>query len=175
MDRNGSQKAPAVPARATQGAEARDWSWVEDTVWTERMLSALVNGVKGGRWYSLMDKVFAPDTLEAAWEKVLANDGAAGVDGQSIKRFEARAELYLTELSTALRNGSYQPQPIRRVEIPKVMDGRARWESRRSGTASPRRRGSWHSSRSLRRRSDRRAMASGRDGAAWMRCAKWLS
>src|SRR6516225_4733114 len=125
MDRNGSQKASAVPARATQGAEARDWSWVEDTVWTERMVSALVNGVKGGRWYSLMDKVFAPDTLEAAWEKVLANDGAAGVDGQSIKRFEARAELYLTELSTALRDGSYQPQPIRRVDIPKG-DGRTR-------------------------------------------------
>jgi RNA-directed DNA polymerase len=98
---------------------------VEDTVWTERMVSALVNGVKGGRWYSLMDKVFAPDTLEAAWEKVWANEGAAGVDGQSIKRFEARAELYLTELSTALRNGSYQPQPIRRVEIPKG-DGRTR-------------------------------------------------
>src|SRR5262249_41479334 len=131
MDRNGSEKAPAVPARATQGAEARDWSWVEDTVWTERMVSALVNGVKGGRWYSLMDKVFAPDTLEAAWEKVLANDGAAGVegegggDGKSIKRCEARAELYLTELWTALRNGIYQPQPIRRVEIPKG-DGRLR-------------------------------------------------
>lgn len=125
MDPNGSQKASAVPARATQGAEARNWSWVEDTVWTERMVSALVNGVKGGRWYSLMDKVYASDTLEAAWEKVWANEGAAGVDGQSIKRFEARAELYLTELSTALRNGTYRPQPIRRVEIPKG-DGRTR-------------------------------------------------
>jgi RNA-directed DNA polymerase len=125
MVRNGSQKVPAVPARATQGAEARNWSWVEDTVWTERMVSALVNGVKGGRWYSLMDKVFAPDTLDAAWEKVSANEGAAGVDGQSIKRFEGRAELYLAELSTALRTGSYRPQPIRRVEIPKG-DGRMR-------------------------------------------------
>jgi RNA-directed DNA polymerase len=103
MGRNGSQTAPAVPARATQGAEARDWSWVEDTVWTERMVSALVNGVKGGGWYSLMDKVYAPDTLDAAWESVSANKGAAGVDGQSIKRFEGRAELYLTELSTARR------------------------------------------------------------------------
>ena len=175
MDRNGSQKASAVPARATQGAEARDWSWVEDTVWTERMVSALVNGVKGGRWYSLMDKVFAPDTLEAAWEKVLANDGAAGVDGQSIKRFEARAELYLTELSTALRDGSYQPQPIRRVEIPKG-DGRLRplgiptVKDRIVQTAVKS-----HSSRSLRRGSDRRATAFGRDGAAWVRYAKWLS
>jgi RNA-directed DNA polymerase len=89
------------------------------------MVSALENGVKGGRWYSLMDKVNAPDTLAAAWGKVWANKGAAGVDGQSIGRFEARAQLYLTELSTALRQGSYRPQPIRRVEIPKG-DGKTR-------------------------------------------------
>jgi RNA-directed DNA polymerase len=119
------EKASAVPARATQGAEARDWSWVEASVWTERMVSALENGVKGGRWYSLMDKVFAPATLEAAWENVRANHGAAGVDGQTIERFEAREEPYLAELSTALREGSYRPQPIRRVEIPKG-DGRTR-------------------------------------------------
>jgi RNA-directed DNA polymerase len=89
------------------------------------MVSALENGVKGGRWYSLMDKVFAPATLSAAWEKVQANDGAAGVDGQSIERFKAQADLYLTELSMALREGRYRPQPIRRVEIPKG-DGRTR-------------------------------------------------
>jgi RNA-directed DNA polymerase len=89
------------------------------------MVSALVNGVKGGRWYSLMDKVFALATLEAAWERVWANEGAAGVDGQSIERFEAHAQAYLAELATALRDGSYQPQPIRRVEIPKG-DGRTR-------------------------------------------------
>jgi RNA-directed DNA polymerase len=94
-------------------------------VWTERMVSALENGVKGGRWYSLMDKVFAPDTLEAAWERVQANDGAAGVDRQSIERFEAKEDEYLAELSTALREGSYRPQPVRRVEIPKG-DGRTR-------------------------------------------------
>ena len=89
------------------------------------MVSALENGVKGGRWYSLMDKVYAPATLEAAWEKVRVNDGAAGVDRQSIERFEAHADQYLTELSTALRDGSYRPQPIKRVEIPKG-DGRTR-------------------------------------------------
>jgi RNA-directed DNA polymerase len=83
------------------------------------MVSALENGVKGGRWYSLMDKVCAPDTLEAAWNKVRANDGAAGVDGQSLERFAAQEELYLTELATALREGSYRPQPVKRVDIPK--------------------------------------------------------
>ena len=117
--RDGTHGGRDSTARATQGAEARDWSWVEASVWTERMVSALENGVKGGRWYSLMDKVFAPDTLEAAWEKVRANGGAAGVDRQSIERFEANEEQYLAELATALREGSYRPQPIRRVEIPK--------------------------------------------------------
>ena len=89
------------------------------------MVSALVNGVKGGRWYSLMDKVYAPATLQAAWMKVRANGGAAGVDGQSVERFAAQAELYLSELASALREGSYRPQPVKRVEIPKG-DGRTR-------------------------------------------------
>jgi RNA-directed DNA polymerase len=92
---------------------------VEASVWTDRMVSALVNGVKGGRWFSLIDKVYAPATLAAAWEKVWANGGAAGVDGQSIERFAAQDELYLGELAIALRQGTYRPQPIRRVEIPK--------------------------------------------------------
>jgi RNA-directed DNA polymerase len=89
------------------------------------MVSALENGVKGGRWYSLMDKVCAPATLKAAWTKVRANRGAAGVDGVSIERFAARAEEYLAELASALREGSYRPQAVKRVEIPKG-DGRTR-------------------------------------------------
>ena len=105
---------------ATQGGEAqRDFAWAEASVWTERMLSALGNGVKGGKWFSLMDKVFAPKTLAAAWTKVRANKGAAGVDGQSIERFVAKAEGYLAELSAALREGSYRPQAVKRVDIPK--------------------------------------------------------
>ena len=94
-------------------------------MWTERMLSALGNGVKGGKWYSLIDKVYAPATLASAWAKVHANHGAAGVDGQSIERFAAQADLYLSELSTALREGAYHPQAVKRVDIPKG-DGRTR-------------------------------------------------
>ena len=114
-------QASAVPARATQGAEpqGRDWSWVEATVWNERMLAALGNGVRGGKWFSLIDKVYRIETLEAAWKKVAANGGAAGVDGQSVKQFGFRAEIYLAELEQALRSGEYRPEPIRRVEIPK--------------------------------------------------------
>ncbi len=89
------------------------------------MVSALVNGVKGGKWYSLMDKLIRPATLEAAWQKVARNKGAAGVDGQSIERFAVQAERYLQELQAGLKGGSYQPCPVKRVEIPKG-DGRTR-------------------------------------------------
>jgi len=92
---------------------------VEATVWSERMLAALENGVKGGKWFSLRDKVYRTQTLRAAWHKVRANAGGAGVDGQSVKRFEARAEDYLEELERALRTGEYRPEPIKRVEIAK--------------------------------------------------------
>lgn len=119
------EQAPSVPERARQGAEGRDWSWVEASIWTERMVSALVNGVKGGCWFSLIDKVYAPETLAVAWTRVRSKRGAAGVDGQSIERFAARADEYLSELASDLRAGRYRPQAIRRVDIPKG-DGNTR-------------------------------------------------
>jgi len=114
-------KAPAVPEKAKQGADPqpRDWSWVEATIWTERMLAALDNGVKGSKWFSLIDKVMRAETLRLAWEKVARNKGAAGVDGQSVEKFAARAADYLGELEVALKNGTYRPQAVKRVEIPK--------------------------------------------------------
>ena len=114
-------EASIVSKVTKQGAEAcgRDGSWVEASVWNERMLAALGNGVKGGQWFSLIDKVYRPATLQAAWRKVAANAGAAGVDGQSVERFAAGAETYLHELEQVLKSATYQPQPIKRVEIPK--------------------------------------------------------
>ena len=121
-----AQKASGMPDTAAHDAEApRTIAGAEASVWTERMLSALVNGVKGGKWFSLMDKVFAPKTLSVAWAKVRANKGAAGVDGQSIERFAAKADVYLSELSAVLREGTYRPQAVKRVDIPKG-DGRTR-------------------------------------------------
>ncbi|MFL5338963.1 MAG: group II intron reverse transcriptase/maturase [Gemmataceae bacterium] len=116
-----------VPARATQGTEAdrREWWWAEASIWTERMVSALVDGVKGGKWFSLVDKAIRPSTLAAAWQRVARNKGAAGVDGHGIQRFAAQAERYLQELHDQLKTGSYRPSPIKRVEIPKG-DGRTR-------------------------------------------------
>jgi RNA-directed DNA polymerase len=92
---------------------------VEASVWNERMLAALDNGVKGGKWFSLIDKVYRAATLQAAWRRVATNAGAAGVDGQSVERFAAAAATYLEELKQALESGTYQPQPVKRVEIPK--------------------------------------------------------
>lgn len=111
----------AVPKLAKQDGEAhgRDWSWAEASVWNERLLAALDNGVKGSKWFSLIDKVYRPATLSAAWRKVAANAGAAGVDGQSVERFAAREKDYLVELEQALKTASYAPLPVKRVDIPK--------------------------------------------------------
>jgi RNA-directed DNA polymerase len=84
------------------------------------MLAALGNGVKGSKWFSLIDKVYRPQTLAEAWHQVKANQGAAGIDGQSIERFAAQAERYLSELAEDLKEGRYQADPVRRVEIPKA-------------------------------------------------------
>jgi RNA-directed DNA polymerase len=76
------------------------------------MLAALDNGVKGGKWFSLMDKVMRPTTLQAAWGRVVRNRGAAGVDRQSVDAFAAHAERYLDELARALSRDTYRPQAI---------------------------------------------------------------
>ena len=117
----------SVPETAKQACETRDpreWSWVEPSVWTERMLAALVNGVKGGQWYSLWDKVCDRGTLAASWEGVARNHGAAGVDGMSIERFAAHAERYLDELVAELQAGRYRPSAVRRTHIPKPGGGK---------------------------------------------------
>jgi RNA-directed DNA polymerase len=88
-------------------------------IWTEAMLAALQTGVKGGKWHSLIDKVWRQDTLALGWAQVERNAGAAGVDRMSVERFAQARECYLGELASALRDGSYLPQPVRRVYIPK--------------------------------------------------------
>ncbi len=57
-----------MPETAKQETETlgREWWWVEASIWTERMVSALGNGVKGTKWFSLIDKLNRPTTLEAA-------------------------------------------------------------------------------------------------------------
>ncbi len=84
------------------------------------MLTALESGVKGGRWYSLIDKVHAAATLLAAFKEVSGNKGAAGVDHVTIAQFAGDLDANLRRLSETLRTGTYRPQPIRRCWIPKL-------------------------------------------------------
>jgi len=79
------------------------------------MLTALEQGVLGGKWFSLMDKVYALANLRQAFARVKGNGGAAGVDHVTVQEFEHHLETNLAKLSQALKDGSYRPQAIRRV------------------------------------------------------------
>jgi RNA-directed DNA polymerase len=115
-----TQAKPAtVSERAKQAGETlARWARVEAAAWTERMLMALENGVKGGVWFSLMDKVERPQNLRSAFAKVKANGGAAGVDHQTVAMCASNLEANLEQLSEQLRKDRYRPQPIRGVYIP---------------------------------------------------------
>ena len=114
---NHSVRVP-IGAKHAETVRARR-SWAESTVWTERMLTALDKGVKGGRWYSLIDKVYDEENLRSAFAKVKANKGGSGVDHVTIERFESRIEEELQRLHESLRDGTYRPQAIKRSWIDK--------------------------------------------------------
>jgi RNA-directed DNA polymerase len=114
------EERPATVRKAKQAGESQDrWTWVEPTVWTARMLSALEEGVKGGKWYSLMDKVYSLPNLISAFEEVKRRRGGAGIDQQTIKMFERNLTANLEKLSADMASGRYRPQAIKRVWIPK--------------------------------------------------------
>ena len=118
--RMGEAKPATVPAEAKQAGETDDrWSWVEPSIWTPRMLTALEQGVKGGKWFSLIDKVYAPDNLAAAFTRVAANGGAAGVDHQTVAQYERQLSVNQEKLAAELKDGSYCPRAVRRVWIDK--------------------------------------------------------
>jgi RNA-directed DNA polymerase len=171
-------EASSVSATTKQDASApgscEQRKFAPAPIWTEAMLAALRNGVKGGKWHSLIDKVSRVETLRLGWAQVEKNAGAAGVDRMSVERFAQAQERYLAELALGLRDGSYCPQPVRRVYIPKgkgqrplgipavkdrVVQAALKLVMSRSSSAN----------------SNREAMASGKVWVAKMRCAKWTS
>ncbi|NBT36106.1 MAG: group II intron reverse transcriptase/maturase [Betaproteobacteria bacterium] len=83
------------------------------------MLTALEEGVEGGKWFRLFDKVFSERNLLASFQKVARKKGAAGVDHVTTQDFERRLPGAIQELSATLKEGTYVPQAIRRVHIPK--------------------------------------------------------
>ncbi len=86
------------------------------------MLRTLASGVKGGKWFSLIDNVYADRTLSLAWQKVKSNVPLwrDGVDGITEDRFEKDSEARLLAVKEHLKSGTYQPKSVKRKRIPKT-------------------------------------------------------
>jgi RNA-directed DNA polymerase len=127
MDRDGTEMseenlsavAPEKESKQDKEALRARWAWVEHQVWTDSMLRSLERGIKGGKWYALIDKVYEPKNLQSGFWKVWRNAGSAGIDGQSVRSFEAKEEQQLLRLAEELRTGAYRPAAVKRVWIPK--------------------------------------------------------
>ncbi len=113
-------KPPSVPETDKQGEEDL-WERhkAERWIWSKKMLEALDKGVRGNKWFSLIDKVCKVTTLELAWAKVLSNAGACGVDGITVKRFAKDSPTRLLAVKEQIEGNVYQPESIKRVWIPK--------------------------------------------------------
>jgi RNA-directed DNA polymerase len=74
-------------------------------------------------WYSLYGRLLSKGALRLAFFKVKSANGAAGIDGQSVKDFSESLDTDLDRLLKELREKSYRPLPVRRVEIPKANGG----------------------------------------------------
>jgi len=79
-----------------------------------------INPTGAKKVHSLIDKVYQRKNLEMAWERVKANRGSGGVDGQSLDEFAAQLDQQLDRLHRELKDDVYRPQPVRQVQIPKA-------------------------------------------------------
>lgn len=110
---------PEVPM-AKQGREAPlKWAWTEATVWTERMLATLERGIIGGKWFSLIDKVWKMENLQSAVKKVAKGKSEQKADGRRCRKYAETSPQRLPTLQAKLKNGTYRPEPVQRVWIPK--------------------------------------------------------
>lgn len=95
------------------------WRWTEPSVWTAPMLETLEREVRGGKWFSLIDKVYNKENLRAAFKRVAANKGSPGVDHETIEHFGQRLSERLETLHERMKGQRYAPSAVRRVYIPK--------------------------------------------------------
>ena len=107
---NDQATGPAGVTGPNQPKQAGDiharWGWVEHSVWTARMLTRLEQSEPKTVWYGLWDKVISERNLQAAFWAVWRNEGAPGVDGQSVRQFEAQEVAELAKLREELRDNA---------------------------------------------------------------------
>ena len=84
-----------------------------------RRLADWINPTEARKVHSLIDKVYKRKNLEMAWERVRANRGSGGVDGQSLEAFEAQLDQQVDRLQRELTEETYRPRPVRQVPIQK--------------------------------------------------------
>ena len=125
-----SQRVPptpeTVPAKATPSGDSGGGQMVtlsvpqgSRTIWTQRMLQALERGNDGRKWHTLIDKVYAPGNLRSALCTVTQRKTSPGIDGRSAASVAREAEAEIATIERLLREGKYEPQPVKRVWIPK--------------------------------------------------------
>jgi len=85
-----------------------------------RRLSGWLNPTGERKVHSLVDKVYKRKNLELAWKRVKRNQGAGGIDGQTLDEFEAQLDAHLDRLHEELKNEAYRPLPVRQKLIPKA-------------------------------------------------------
>jgi RNA-directed DNA polymerase len=125
-DGTGSGKAAGEDGQEEKGDQVskdeggRNSSFSEKPVRSRlRRLVDWINLTGAKKVHSLIDKVYKRKNLEMAWEKVKANRGSGGVDGQSLEAFEAQLNQQLDRLQRELKEDTYQPLPVRQHPIPK--------------------------------------------------------
>ena len=119
--KNETQPAKVPTGDKPEGEVPEHRYGAEREIWTDAMLIALhERRVRGNRWFSLIDKVATDRTLAIAWSKVVANAGAAGVDGVNIAQFAKNSRDRLLAVKKHTRKGDYQPSAVKRVYISKA-------------------------------------------------------
>lgn len=117
-------KQESLPLKANDRCGGMDWSHYP--AWTESMRAALkTRQESGGKWFSLIDRMWDPRLLQAAWERLNRRvtgekrRRGAGVDGVTVEGFAKRAGEEISRLAGELRAGTYRPRAARRHYIPK--------------------------------------------------------
>ncbi len=107
----------AIPAGEPPGID----QWAHRAVWTDRMLETLLEEkVRGGKWHTLIDKVFCSRNLFCSAHKVLGKKGAAGVDRQTGLDFAEQEREEREGLQKEWRDGTYGPAAVRRKWVLKA-------------------------------------------------------